>query len=116
MHRSILKYGIRVHRRNMQAIVIVAMVTAMVISGSCLFGTATNLCGKHDRHCSPGQTCALHQDICIDIGGCGDGIVGSDEVCDDGNIISGDGCSADCKSHETCGNHIIDKGESCDDG
>ncbi|HEX5062778.1 MAG TPA: DUF4215 domain-containing protein, partial [Kofleriaceae bacterium] len=38
--------------------------------------------------------------------------------CDDGNVVSGDMCSADCKSNETCGNGIIDtaKGEECDDG
>jgi cysteine-rich repeat protein len=29
---------------------------------------------------------------------CGDGILDGGEVCDDGNVKSGDGCSADCKS------------------
>ncbi len=48
------------------------------------------------------------------------------EVCDDGNQISGDGCSADCLSDETCGNYIVDPvkqvgsadvpNEQCDDG
>src|SRR5689334_13999938 len=40
------------------------------------------------------------------------------EVCDDGNGIDGDGCSADCRSDETCGNHVLDAitGETCDDG
>jgi cysteine-rich repeat protein len=51
---------------------------------------------------------------------CGNGIVDSayGEVCDDGNQISGDGCSADCRSNETCGNGIIDTitGEQCDSG
>lgn len=51
---------------------------------------------------------------------CGDGIVDNlkGEVCDDGNHVSGDGCSADCKSNETCGNGIVDsaKGEQCDLG
>jgi cysteine-rich repeat protein len=51
---------------------------------------------------------------------CGDGIkdVAAGEVCDDGNVVSGDNCSADCKSLETCGNSIIDtaKGEQCDSG
>jgi len=28
--------------------------------------------------------------------GCGNGVLGSDEQCDDGNRVSGDGCSADC--------------------
>jgi cysteine-rich repeat protein len=32
--------------------------------------------------------------------------------------VSGDGCSADCRSDETCGNGVIDTvtGEACDDG
>ena len=49
---------------------------------------------------------------------CGDGIMDAGEVCDDGDVISGDGCSGDCRSLETCGNGIVDvvKGEACDDG
>jgi cysteine-rich repeat protein len=51
---------------------------------------------------------------------CGDGVVdvAAGEVCDDSNVVSGDGCSADCKSKETCGNGIVDtaKGEQCDTG
>ena len=46
------------------------------------------------------------------------------EVCDDGNTISGDGCSANCLSEETCRNGIVDISgngadnppEACDDG
>ncbi|CAN5532359.1 hypothetical protein BH09MYX1_BH09MYX1_38530 [soil metagenome] len=29
---------------------------------------------------------------------CGDGILDGGEVCDDGNVVSGDGCAADCRS------------------
>jgi cysteine-rich repeat protein len=49
-------------------------------------------------------------------GRCGDGIVQyhRNEVCDDGNTISGDGCNADCTSREVCGNDITDVGEDCD--
>ncbi|MCC6876498.1 MAG: hypothetical protein IT378_19500, partial [Sandaracinaceae bacterium] len=44
------------------------------------------------------------------------------EVCDDGNLRSGDGCRADCQSDETCGNGVLDPqpnpdtpgGEVCD--
>jgi cysteine-rich repeat protein len=32
---------------------------------------------------------------------CGDGILDEAEVCDDGNGVAGDGCSADCASIET---------------
>lgn len=38
------------------------------------------------------------------------------EVCDDGNVDSGDGCSADCESDESCGNGYTDVAEACDDG
>lgn len=51
---------------------------------------------------------------------CGNGTIDADqeEVCDDRNASSGDGCSADCRSDETCGNGIRDlgKNEACDDG
>jgi cysteine-rich repeat protein len=50
--------------------------------------------------------------------GCGNDQLEAGEVCDDGNNLFGDGCSADCTSDETCGNGIIDpgQGEACDDG
>jgi cysteine-rich repeat protein len=49
---------------------------------------------------------------------CGNNTVESGEVCDDGNTVFGDGCSANCLSNETCGNGYIDTaiGEGCDDG
>ena len=49
---------------------------------------------------------------------CGDGVVDPGERCDDGDTISGDGCSAHCDSDESCGNGIVDyaAGEQCDDG
>jgi cysteine-rich repeat protein len=45
---------------------------------------------------------------------CGDGLIQLPEICDDGNRISGDGCSDDCDSTEVCGNGIRDIGEECD--
>lgn len=116
MHRAYVKYDIRTLFSSARAGTIVAMVAAAVMS-NCLFGTATNLCEKSGRRCNPGQICAANQDTCININGCGDGIVSPNkgEVCDDGNTISGDGCSADCTSDESCGNGITDVGETCDD-
>jgi cysteine-rich repeat protein len=118
MYRVNLKHGNRTRRYDIRAIAVIAMLMAAAMSSSCLFGTATNLCEQSGRRCSPGQTCAANQDICIDIGGCGDGIISRDkgEVCDDGNTLPGDGCSADCKSDETCGNGKKDTNETCDDG
>ncbi|MEO8703687.1 MAG: kelch repeat-containing protein [Kofleriaceae bacterium] len=49
---------------------------------------------------------------------CGDGVVGPEEVCDDGNAVPGDGCSSDCRSAEVCGDEVVDPqiGEECDSG
>ncbi len=46
---------------------------------------------------------------------CGNGLVEAGEQCDDGNTISGDGCSAGCQI-EYCGDGIIQAGlgEQCD--
>jgi cysteine-rich repeat protein len=43
---------------------------------------------------------------------CGDGVLDSDEACDDGNTANADGCEADC-SLPACGNGIVDPGEAC---
>ncbi len=64
--------------------------------------------------------------------GCGDGILADDEVCDDGNIESGDGCIATCLALEPgfscaepgkpciviarCGDGEVAPSEQCDDG
>jgi fibro-slime domain-containing protein len=63
---------------------------------------------------------------------CGDGMLTSDEACDDGNLASGDGCAANCLSVERgyscnppgkpcrqiarCGDGIVAESEACDDG
>lgn len=64
---------------------------------------------------------------------CGDGVIGGDEVCDDGNTESGDGCASDCLSIEEgyvcsrpgyactppqCGDGSVqaELGETCDEG
>ena len=46
---------------------------------------------------------------------CGDGNLDPGEECDDGNNVSGDGCSSACRE-EFCGDGIIQPGEECDDG
>jgi len=61
---------------------------------------------------------------------CGNNVLTSDEVCDDGNTVSGDGCSGDCKTIEPgwqchvpgkpctpiCGDGKVEFGKPCDDG
>jgi cysteine-rich repeat protein len=68
------------------------------------------------RLCPAGSHCAAAQDICITTP-CGNGKHDPGEVCEDGNVIDGDGCSSTCMSDERCGNGFIDriKGEVCDD-
>jgi len=46
---------------------------------------------------------------------CGDGKLDPGEACDDGNVVAGDGCRADC-TLEVCGDGILDPQEACDDG
>lgn len=46
---------------------------------------------------------------------CGDGVLDTNEECDDGNNIDGDGCQANCVN-PYCGDGILDPGEDCDDG
>ncbi len=71
---------------------------------------------------------------CKRVNYCGDGKVSHQETCDDGNAVSGDGCSATCQVEEgfdcrqqdaegkslcepiKCGNKERDPGEECDDG
>src|SRR5438876_6407974 len=63
---------------------------------------------------------------------CGDGVLTQDEACDDGNTVSGDGCSSDCRTVEPgysyipvrkpchrvarCGDGVLVPPELCDDG
>ncbi|MBI4819290.1 MAG: hypothetical protein HY791_23665 [Deltaproteobacteria bacterium] len=48
---------------------------------------------------------------------CGDGILDESEGCEDGNVVSGDGCSSTCVT-EFCGDGVLQGGlgELCDDG
>lgn len=52
-------------------------------------------------------------------GDCGNDSQESDEQCDDGNTISGDGCNRYCQienANTMCGNAVLETGEQCDDG
>jgi cysteine-rich repeat protein len=64
---------------------------------------------------------ALLAQSCLDWGSleqgrCGDGFVGREEACDDGNRVSGDGCDDSCRIEPPyCGDGRVDEGEDCDD-
>lgn len=65
----------------------------------------------------PGGTLgSCHTGVCLP-DECGNGLVDLGEACDDGNVVGGDGCSADCRSAEGCGDGVTDPrfGEQCDD-
>jgi len=47
---------------------------------------------------------------------CGNGTFELGEECDDGNTVSGDGCSVRCMREARCGDGIVEDGEECDDG
>ncbi len=96
----------------------------------CIIVDATELCVSTDAldDCAgrqPGDACGAGRcyegtpgPVCL-TAACGDEFVEHyDEVCDDGNNISGDGCAGDCRSDETCGNGVTDlvSAEACDDG
>lgn len=99
------------------AIIVTLLAAAVFVSiGSCSNDTKTILCEASGLRCRSDQICTVDQDACINVGGCGDGIQGEGEACDDGNHQDDDGCKADCTSDESCGNNFTDKNESCDDG
>jgi cysteine-rich repeat protein len=53
----------------------------------------------------------------LENGACGDGFVGREEQCDDGNRFPGDGCDGDCNIEPPmCGNGRPEGREECDDG
>jgi cysteine-rich repeat protein len=81
-------------------------ITDAVLGEGCDLGSANS--NAPDATCRP--NCQLAR--------CGDGITGVGEVCDDGNLTPGDGCTPDCLSNETCGNGVLDffANEHCDDG
>lgn len=87
----------------------------------------------------PGYTCSGTPSVCSTSGGggltviCGNGLVQAGESCDDGNLLDGDGCSANCSVESgytcngspsacspipttVCGNGILEENELCDDG
>lgn len=83
---------------------------AIAVAISACANPAVQECGATGVLCPAGTHCAAAQGICLpDSNTCGDAHLDPGEVCDDGNTIDGDGCSADCLSNEKCGNGTLDK-------
>ena len=100
----------------MKSLVLALAVLLVTAAGGCANKPAAHECAS-GIICPDPLQCAAVQKICIS-NSCGNGIVDPGEICDDGNIINGDGCAADCKSAEVCGDGVTntDAGEVCDDG
>jgi cysteine-rich repeat protein len=45
---------------------------------------------------------------------CGDGVLEEPEQCDDGGVVSGDGCDSDCKIETVCGDGVTEGDEICE--
>lgn len=90
-------------------------------ASDCRFAPATTACVDNNvctaiDHCSGTGAGAS---ACIGTGSvCGNGTLNTTcgEQCDDGNVISGDRCSATCQVEAVCGNGILESGEQCDGG
>ncbi|MDX9893438.1 MAG: polymorphic toxin-type HINT domain-containing protein [Patescibacteria group bacterium] len=79
----------------------------------CSYGECIN--NQRSFVCTDGCNVISGTQPCISVA-CGNGIVEAGEECDDGNLVSGDGCSAICQVEVGCGNGIVEAGEECDDG
>ena len=101
-------------------------------------------CSAH-RQCASGRCDTRNHRVCEPPNRCGNGAVEGSEACDDGDVISGDGCSATCVfevgagpctdgvqcvtgecdlaavppvcvAPPGCGNNVLEVNEGCDDG
>ena len=100
---------------SMMGALAVAGSLVLIASQTWLSGPVAHEC-EQELGCRAGSTCAAAQLVCID-NGCGNGVVeyASGEICDDGNIVDGDGCSGDCLVLERCGDGKLEA-EECDMG
>ena len=88
--------------------------------------------GSNIQTCDPSQPGSACNPNAPPPPNCGDGALTSDEACDDGNLVGGDGCAANCLSVERgyscnppgaacrqiarCGDGLVADSEPCDDG
>jgi hypothetical protein len=64
-------------------------------------------CLSEGDPCPEGTVCNDNSDTCVEITDCGNGIPETGEDCDDGNVLDGDCCSANCTFEA--------EGSSCED-
>jgi cysteine-rich repeat protein len=78
----------------------------------CTDGVTPSKLGCSVEECDGGNMC---DENCLLLQ-CGNGIRQKDEQCDDGNLVSKDGCDATCKAEFMCGDSKLDDkfGEQCD--
>jgi len=87
-------------------------------SNGCLSPSQVNACAnraENDACDMSGVSGFCREGGCV-VAVCGNGVAEADEVCDDGNEFSGDGCNGTCSSDETCGNGLVELEEQCDCG
>jgi MYXO-CTERM domain-containing protein len=101
-----------------------AELTAAMTACRALYTGLTPNCGdtilQLGEECEPAgtDTCSAACQNLV----CGDGRLFAPEECDDGNTVSGDGCSGPLTDGtggcvlEVCGNGVLQTGEECDDG
>ena len=87
---------------------------SLAFVASCASDATSKLCPTTNIVCPADTICAAAQPVCLR-SACGNGTEDVGEECDDGNVLSGDGCSPTCRD-EVCGNNVEDPGEACDDG
>ncbi|MCA9577157.1 MAG: DUF4215 domain-containing protein [Myxococcales bacterium] len=84
----------------------------------CNASCIVEFCGDGVLQVAIGEECELGDANCEDcrLNVCGDGTTTGTEECDDGDMMSGDGCSATCEI-EFCGDSLTNNNtEQCDDG
>lgn len=94
----------------------VAFLAITAVTMSPCVDDGTTLCSTGLR-CPESYLCTHDGDGCrVENSTCGDNFPDPGEMCDDGNVQSGDGCRFDCGSLERCGDGERDLEEACDDG
>lgn len=80
---------------------------------------STEVCGRWEappsKFTKNGPTVSAKGPTIACIVECGNSIIEAPEQCDDGDLVSGDGCDSNC-TLTACGNGIQTAGEACDDG